>query len=147
ELPSALGTLLADVLGLDMKRTPPETGQFTFYEKAFSFPVWLFAIALITATGLIKAMRYVYPVPGSVLYWASALHVGAMVLIAIKLLDHMRYVFARWPLLASMCTTWVGARYLQLRHPGWYKQLAADPAPTEVAPEPSPGQVIAGGSE
>ncbi len=132
ELPSALGTLLSDVVGLDMKRTPPAVERFTYYEKALSFPVWLFVIALITVTGLIKAMRYVYPVPGGVLYWASGLHVAAMVLIAIKLLDHLRYVFARWPLLVSMCTTWISARYVELRHPGWFKELASNPSPTEA---------------
>ena len=147
ELPGAPRILMSDVLGLDMRRTPPPVEQFTFYEKAFSFPVWLFAIALITVTGVIKAMRYVYPVPGGLLYWSSALHVAAMVLIAIKLLDHMRYVFARWPLLAAMCTTWIGERYVQTRHPGWYKQLLAASAEPEAAQEPSSSQAMAGGSE
>jgi cytochrome b subunit of formate dehydrogenase len=129
ELPSAFGTMLADVIGLDMKRTPPPVERFTYYEKTVSFPLWLFVIALITVTGLIKALRYVYPVPGGVLYWASGLHVAAMVLIAIKLLDHLRYVFGRWPLLVAMCTTWVSERYVQLRHPGWFTEIATDPSP------------------
>jgi cytochrome b subunit of formate dehydrogenase len=133
ELPSSLGTLLADLLGLDMKRTAPPVERFTYYEKTLSFPIWVVLIGLITVTGLIKAMRYVYPVPGEVLYWASGLHVATMVLIALKLLDHMRYVFARWPLLASMCTTWIGERYVQLRHPGWYKILGASEAEGEPA--------------
>ena len=61
-------------------------------------------------TGVIKAMRYVYPIPGDVLYWISAVHVGAGVLLGLKLLDHLRYVLApsRWPLMVSMAT-WLGA--------------------------------------
>ncbi|HLG74237.1 MAG TPA: hypothetical protein VK009_27770 [Chloroflexota bacterium] len=147
ELPRSLGMLLADMVGLDMKRTAPAVERFTYYEKTVSFPIWVFLIALITVTGLIKAMRYVYPVPGGVLYWASGLHVAAMVLIALKLLDHMRYVFARWPLLVSMCTSWVGERYVQLRHPGWYKEVLAGGQRSGAAPVESAPAAIVGGSE
>ncbi len=146
ELPRSTGTLLADLIGLDMKRTPPPVEQFTYYEKTVSFPIWLILIALITVSGLIKALRYVYPVPGGVLYWASGVHVATMVLIAIKLLDHMRYVFGRWPLLVSMCTTWISERYVQARHPGWHKQLPAG-SERPAAPGPSPAEAMAGGSE
>ena len=78
--------------------------------------------------------------PGGVLYWASGLHVAAMVLIALKLLDHMRYVFGRWPLLVAMCTTWIGEKYAQLRHPAWHPAGGAAEPP---AAEPA----IAGASE
>src|SRR5258705_379874 len=64
-------------------------------------------LALITITGLIKAARYLVPVPGFGLWLASTLHVAAMVAIVIKLLDHLRYTFPRWPLMASIATTWV----------------------------------------
>jgi hypothetical protein len=70
-------------------------------------------------------MRYVYPIPGDVLYWASAIHVGAMVLLAIKLLDHVRYVVApsRWSLFVSMLTGWL---------PG-ASRPSSEPAPTPQA--------------
>ena len=42
-----------------------------------------------------------------------------MVGIVVKLLDHLRYTFPRWPLVGSIATTWVNERYVQLRHPGW----------------------------
>ncbi|MDE3075090.1 MAG: hypothetical protein KGJ86_06640, partial [Chloroflexota bacterium] len=67
EAPSGVGSVIGDVFGLDMKRTPPPVEQFTYYEKVVSFPTWAALIALITATGLLKAMRYVYPIPGDVL--------------------------------------------------------------------------------
>jgi thiosulfate reductase cytochrome b subunit len=109
ELPRPLGVTLGYVIGLDMRRAPPPQEQFTFYERVFSFPTWVIALTLIVITGLLKAMRYIYPIPGDVLYWASAIHVGAMVLLAIKLLDHVRYVLApsRWPLFVSMLTGWL----------------------------------------
>ena len=48
-----------------------------------------------------------------------------MVGIVIKLLDHLRYTFPRWPLMAAITTTWVNERYARLRHPGW-QQVAQD---------------------
>ncbi len=62
------------------------------------------------------------------LWRASTLDVVAMVLLAAKLLDHLRYVFApsRWPLLRSVATTWVADQYVRLRHPGWYQQILTE---------------------
>jgi hypothetical protein len=95
---------------------------------------------LIVITGLLKAMRYVYPIPGDVLYWASAIHVGAMVLLAIKVLDHMRYVLApsRWPLMQSMLTGWVHARYAQVAHAAWYGRLGDEPRTEDVPATSAP---------
>ncbi len=123
ELPKMMRTIVAEVFGLDMKRTPPPAQKFTFYEKTFSFPTWAVGLTLITVTGLIKALRYVYPVPGGVLYWSSTLHVAAMVLLGIKLLDHMRYTVARWPLMASMGNGWMSRRYAAAHHPAWAAEL------------------------
>lgn len=136
ELPPRLGALLARRLRLDLRSARPETGKFTFYEIVVSFPTWTFVLALITITGLLKAMRYVYPIPGPLLFWASTLHVVAMVLIVIKVLDHLRYTFARWPLLSAMTTTWLSERYARLWHPGW----------REVSARDSDGRVAAAGA-
>lgn len=118
ELPRSLGARLARRLGLDLSERPLEAGRFAFYETVVSFPIWIFALALITITGLIKAMRYVYPIPGPLLFWASTLHVAAMVLILIKVLDHLRYTLARWPLMVAMVTTWLSERHVGVRQPG-----------------------------
>jgi len=151
ELPRPLGERLATALGLDLKPQGPQGEQFTFYEKVVSFPSWAFVIALITITGLIKAMRYVYPIPGPVLFWSSTLHVAAMVLIAVKVLDHLRYTFARWPLMVAMGATWVSESYVRLFHPGWHRAIeeaeAASvrrAAATAVAGPAAPG-VLGGG--
>ena len=49
ELPHPLVRPLAVFLGLDMKRQPPAVGQFTYYEKVVSFPIWTTLLALIAA--------------------------------------------------------------------------------------------------
>lgn len=137
ELPRPLGTLLAAIVGLNLRRPAPDVGQFTYYEKTVSFPIWAFLIILITSTGLIKAMRYVYPVSGTVLYWASFFHVAAMVMIAAKLLDHLRYVIApsRWELFKAMVTGWVSEGYVKRFHPAWYRELTAHRPAAETVPQ------------
>ena len=107
ELPPRVRQPYAKLLRIDLGQPRPPAGKFTFYEKVVEFPSWSIILVLITITGLIKAARYLVPVPGFVLWLASTLHVAAMVVIVIKLLDHLRYTFPRWPLMASMATTWI----------------------------------------
>jgi hypothetical protein len=146
ELPKPIGTMLAYMLGLDLRRPAPPTEQFTFYERMVSFPTWELAIGLIILTGVIKAMRYIYPIPGDLLYWVSAVHVGSGVLLGMKLLDHLRYVLApsRWPLMVSMATGWIPEGYAQRFHPGWYSRLTQSSATSSppVSTSTSTSQVV-----
>jgi len=107
ELPPRIRGPYAKLLRIDLSQPRPPAGKFTFYEQVVEFPSWSIVLVLITITGLIKAARYLVPVPGLVLWLASTLHVATMVVIVIKLLDHLRYTFPRWPLMASIATTWV----------------------------------------
>jgi len=107
ELPQPIRTPYAKLLRVDLSQPRPPSGTFTFYEKVVEFPSWSIVLVLITITGLIKAGRYLVPVPGFVLWLASTLHVAAMVVIVIKLLDHLRYTFPRWRLMTAMTTTWL----------------------------------------
>ena len=153
ELPRPLGSTLAYLLGLDLRRAAPPTEQFTYYERAISFPTWELAIGLIILTGVIKAVRYVYPIPGDVLYWISAVHVGSGVLLGMKLLDHLRYVLApsRWPLMVSMATGWIPESYVRRFLPGWYARVTsgapeAAATPSVSAPTSAPAVGSAGGA-
>lgn len=127
ELPPSLGRQLATRLRLDMReRTVP--ARFTYYETAISFPTWTFALALITVTGLVKAMRYIYPIPGPLLYIASTLHVAAMILILLKVLDHLRYTLPRWSLMRAMVSGWISESALR-------RILQGEPAAKRSVPE------------
>jgi len=143
ELPRPIGVMLAYGLGLNLKRAAPPTEQFTWYERMISFPLWELSIGLVMLTGIIKAMRYIYPIPGDVLYWTSAIHVGAGVLLAMKLLDHLRYVLApsRWPLMATMWTGWLPVRYVEKMFPGWYADINSS-STAAVAPAPASPSVV-----
>jgi cytochrome b subunit of formate dehydrogenase len=154
ELPRALGGTLAVLLGLNMRRQPPPTEQFTYYETTVSFPTWIVLLGLVTLSGLLKAMRYVYPIPGELLWWASTLHVASLVLLAAKTLDHLRYVLApsRWSLLTAMVSGWISARDVQQRHPGWYEQIEGEAAAPHTARETAvasagPAATVGGAAE
>jgi cytochrome b subunit of formate dehydrogenase len=152
ELPKPIGTIIGYTLGLDLRRTPPATEEFTYYERIISFPTWELSVGLIIITGVIKAVRYLYPIPGDVLYWVSAVHVGAGVLLGLKLLDHLRYVLApsRWPLMAAIASGWIPATYVERHLPGWYARItsgsrSAAPAAASSAPPASRAVSPAGG--
>lgn len=117
ELPPSIRGPYAKLLRIDLRQPRPPAGRFTFYEKVVEFPSWSILLALITVTGIIKAARYLVPVPGFVLWLASTLHVAAMVGIVIKLLDHLRYTFPRWPLMTSIVTTWIKDGSMPARRP------------------------------
>ena len=147
ELPPRIRGPYAKLLRVDLGQPRPPTGQFTFYEKVVEFPSWSILLALITITGLIKAARYLLPVPGLVLFLSSTFHVAAMVGIVIKLLDHLRYTFPRWPLVSSIATTWVNQNYARLRHPAW-QQAAQSAAPARrQAERGSAAAPVPGGSD
>jgi hypothetical protein len=58
-----------------------------------------------------------------------------MVGIVIKLLDHLRYTFPRWPLMTSIVTTWIKDGSMPARRP----------AASERSGSPAAG--VAGGSD
>jgi cytochrome b subunit of formate dehydrogenase len=141
------------LLGLNVRRVAPPVGQFTYYETTVSFPNWIVLLGLVTLSGVLKAMRYVYPIPGELLWWTSALHVTSMVLLAVKALDHLRYVLApsRWSLMTAMAGGWMSERVVQRRHPAWYEQIhggepeTIDPAPAQaVSAAPAGGAPVIG---
>ena len=99
EMPARIDRLVARIFRVDLRSPAPGQGRFAWYDRAVSLPLWSIAIGLITVTGLVKALRYLVPVPGPLLYVASTLHVAAMVLIVVLVLDELRLALARRPLL------------------------------------------------
>jgi cytochrome b subunit of formate dehydrogenase len=127
ELPRMISSRIAGLLRVDLREAAPRAGTFTFYEKVVSFPSWTFVLVLITVTGLVKAARFEVELPGLFLYFNSTLHVTAMVLIVVKVLDHLRYTVARWPMMVAMATGWLPARRPDAQH-------APAPGPTGSSP-------------
>ncbi|MFQ5857908.1 MAG: cytochrome b/b6 domain-containing protein [Anaerolineae bacterium] len=130
DLRALFGQLLS---GRDKGRS--DVGKYSPYTRVVSFPLWVTILALVIITGLLKAFRYTYPLPGSAVYVISAVHVATLFLASAKLLEHLvRYlaVPSQWPLLKSMFGRTLPPDYVQRWHPAWYRELRSEDS--SVAP-------------
>ena len=107
---------------------PSEHHKYLATEQILSYPPWATLIGLITVTGLIKVLRYIYPMPSEFIASVTAIHDLTAIAIGVMLVIHLLpllLVPANWPLLLSMFRTTVPRKYAESRHPLWYKTLLA----------------------
>jgi cytochrome b subunit of formate dehydrogenase len=91
-----------------------------------SYPPWFILMAVIVVTGIIKLLKYIYTIPGSIVTTATTIHDLATYAIGVMLIFHLLpllLVPANWPLLLSMFKSTVPRAYVEERHPVWYKRL------------------------
>jgi cytochrome b subunit of formate dehydrogenase len=107
------------------------TGKYLATEQTLSYPPWAILIGIIVVTGLIKMLRYVYPLPNTLIATITTIHDLAAIGIGLMLVIHLLpllLVPANWPLLLSIFRTTVPLDYVKKRHPGWYRQLTGKTA-------------------
>jgi cytochrome b subunit of formate dehydrogenase len=112
------------------------TGKYLAAEQTVSYPPWAILIGTIVVTGLIKMMRYVYPMPNTLIASMTVIHDLAAIGIGLMLVIHLLpllLVPANWPLLLSMFRTTVPLDYVKKRHPAWYRQLTGEPVEASQA--------------
>jgi cytochrome b subunit of formate dehydrogenase len=120
---------------------PHEHGKYLATEQTLSYPPWAILIGLITVTGLIKTLRYVYEIPSTVVATATTIHDLTAVAIGVMLVIHLLPLLlipANWPLLMSIFRSTVPRKYVEERHPIWYKALRGKKTPEadrETSPE------------
>lgn len=105
------------------------TGKYLATEQTVSYPPWAILIGIIVITGLIKMMRYIYPIPNTLVATVTTIHDLAAVAIGLMLVIHLLpllLVPANWPLLLSMFRTTVPLEYVKKRHPAWYHELTGE---------------------
>jgi len=115
---------------------PSEHGKYLATEQILSYPPWASLIGLIVVTGLIKVMRYIYPMPSAFIASVTAIHDLTAIAIGVMLIIHLLpllLVPANWPLLLSMFRTTVTGKYAKERHPHWYRELQAKASPQTPA--------------
>jgi cytochrome b subunit of formate dehydrogenase len=124
--PKALRKPIAEIFVSFGIAPPKRLGKFLPAEKVFSYTPWLIIIAVMTVTGLIKAFRYLYPIPPSFIAQVSAVHdlftIVAVVMLGIHLAA-LLLVPRNWGLVVSMFTTRVSRKRVEQWHPAWMKQL------------------------
>lgn len=125
-LPKGLRQALAEIVVAFGIKPPKRLGKYLSAEKSFSYVPWSIIIGVIVITGLVKAFRYLYPIPAPFVAQMSFLHdlfTGiAVVMFAIHL-SAVLLVPRNWTLLKSMFTTRVPLDYVKTRHPIWYEKL------------------------
>lgn len=120
---------------------PYSNDKFLPSEQVFSYAPWALWLSLIVITGLIKVLKYLYAIPGSLVATATAVHDVVAIIIGVSIIIHLLpllLVPANWPLLLSMFKTTVPRKYVEERHPGWYKELQARRGAPEATSETRP---------
>ncbi len=129
QLPSGLRRRMASLLKRLGIEVAPE-GKFVATERVISYPGWAVLVGLLTLTGLVKALRYLYPMPGPLLQLTTWLHDALAIWVVVWFVIHVLPVIvipANWPMLRSIFTGRVSRRYAQQRHPLWLADLLEQP--------------------
>ena len=125
-LPRSIGTPIARLFVTFGVRKPKEVGKYLATEKAISLPVWTILAGLIIVSGLVKALRYAWPVSAGVVGFATWVHDLTSIGIVVWLVVHIAsttLIPRNWPLFKSMFTGKVPEDYVKAYHPAWYHQL------------------------
>jgi hypothetical protein len=128
-MPGAFGIQLPRVVRQPFGRVlralrivPDPSGKFTASEKVLSYPVWTILIGVVVVTGVVKAVHYVYALPGGLREAMTFVHDGATIFLIIFLAFHVGalvLVPRNWPLLKSMFTTRIKRSYVERHLPAW----------------------------
>lgn len=105
-----------------LRIVPDPSGKFLSTEKVISYPVWTILIGVVVVTGVVKAVHYVYPLPGGLRETMTFLHDGATIFLVVFLAFHVGalvLVPRNWPLLKSMFTTRIARSYVARHLPAW----------------------------
>jgi cytochrome b subunit of formate dehydrogenase len=101
---------------------PEPAGKFLATEKVLSYPGWAVLIGIVLVTGVVKALHYIYALPGWLRDAMTFLHDGATIFIIVFLVLHVGALILvprNWPLVRSMLTTRVPRRYAEQHLPRW----------------------------
>lgn len=147
-IPKSIRVPVARYVGALLGYKPAQAGKYLPTEQLLSYLPWAIWLGLIVVTGLIKVMRYVYPMPSTFIATVTAIHDLTALIIGVSIIIHLLpllLVPANWPLLLSMFKTTVPRKYAEERHPVWYQELLAkrkvrEVPVSETRPERSPAQ-------
>jgi len=107
-------------------RPSPREKKFLAVEKVFSFTPLAALTLIVVVTGLIKAARYFFVVPGDVLYWTTWLHDLSVWLTLIVVGLHLAAIFLvprNWPGIKAMLTGRMSLHVIEEEFPAWAEEL------------------------
>jgi cytochrome b subunit of formate dehydrogenase len=134
--PSAIRKPIARYIKALLGYKQSRTGKYLATEQTISYPIWAILIGIIVITGMIKMMRYVYPISNTLVATTTLIHDLAAIAIGLMLVIHLLpllLVPANWSLLLSIFRTTVPLEYVKKRHPAWYRELTGEPVEEALA--------------
>jgi cytochrome b subunit of formate dehydrogenase len=105
---------------------PSSGDKYLATERVASYPLWVLIVGVLVVTGLIKALRYIYPIPHSWLSVVTPVHDIAGYAAVVMLVFHAGAVLlirTNWPLLRSMFSGREDMAYAQQHNAEWLKQI------------------------
>jgi thiosulfate reductase cytochrome b subunit len=127
-LPKGLRKSLTNSLAAVGIKLKP-AGKYLATERVASYWPAVVLISVLVVTGIIKAIHYLYPIPGSWRQFLTIVHDVAGVVLLVWLVAHVAAVTlvpGHWPLLLSMFTTRVSKKHVEEHHPQWFEELKAE---------------------
>jgi len=118
--------------------------KFLAVEKVFSFTPLAALALIVVVTGLIKAARYFFVVPGDVLYWTTWLHDLSLWLTLVVVGLHLAAIFLvprNWPGIRAMLTGRMSLHVVEEEFPAWADELRTREAPQAAQGLPAHGTV------
>lgn len=115
----------------------PPAGKYLATQRLLSYPLWALISLAVVATGLLKAMRYAYPLPAAVVRWSTIIHDCAFIAAIVMLFVHVAAVTlvrTNWPLLRSMFLGTVSLAHVRAVHGRWYEELLRELESSAEAP-------------
>jgi cytochrome b subunit of formate dehydrogenase len=139
-LPSGLRKPLANGLRSVGIAKPRPPDKYLSTERVVSYWPAVVLIGLLVVTGIIKAIHYLYPIPGGLRQLLTVVHDISGIVLLVWMVLHVAAVVVvpgHWPLLKSMFTARVPEEYVEAHHPVWYKKLRREPVLTHRRVEES----------
>lgn len=151
KLPKIIRETFAETFHAFYLSPPKRLGKYLPAEKVFSYVPWMVIAGVLVVTGLIKSLRYLYPVPPTFISGVTTVHDLFAYLSVAMLVLHLLAVSVaprNWPLFRSMFTMRVSRKHVQQWHPLWFRELVsselqAGPAPAAGKPEQGQAPAVA----
>ena len=134
-IPQTIRKPIAGIFSAFGVAPPQRLGKYLPAEKVFSYAPWVIIVTVIVVTGLVKALRYIYPIAPEFVAQMTTWHDLFTAISVIMFAAHIAAVTLaprNWPLLVSMFTMRVSRKHVEQWHPLWFKELTTAEQPSQT---------------
>lgn len=108
---------------LNLSEKPPAEKYLPI--QKVSYLIWAALIVVMSVSGAVKALSYVYTIPTAFRGSMTFVHELFAVFTILFFFSHLAVVAfpSHWGLLRSQVTGWIPERYIREHHEGWYSKI------------------------